>query len=34
MGALESGDRFARDSALEALTTLGVTAIVPRREGA
>ncbi len=34
MGALESEDRFARDSAVEALTSLGVTAIAPRREGA
>ncbi len=34
MTALESEDRFARDSAVEALTSLGVTAIAPRREGA
>jgi HEAT repeat protein len=34
MGALESEDRFARESAAEALTSLGVTAIVPQREGA
>lgn len=32
--ALESEDRFARDSAVDALMSLGVTAIVPRREGA
>lgn len=32
--ALESEDRFARDSAAEALVSLGVTAIVPTREGA
>ncbi len=31
--ALESEDRFARDSAVDALMSLGVTAIVPRREG-
>jgi HEAT repeat protein len=34
MTALESEDRFARDSAVEALTALGVTALAPRREGA
>jgi len=34
LSALESEDRFARDSAVEALTSLGVTAIAPRREGA
>ena len=34
MGALESEDRFARESAVEALTSLGVTALAPRREGA
>ena len=34
MGALESDDRFARESAVEALTSLGVTAMAPRREGA
>ena len=34
MTALESEDRFARDSAVEALASLGVTAIAPRREGA
>jgi HEAT repeat protein len=32
--ALESEDRFARDCAVDALMSLGVTAIVPRREGA
>jgi HEAT repeat protein len=34
MTALESEDRFARESAVEALTALGVSAIAPRREGA
>jgi HEAT repeat protein len=32
--AMEGEDRFARDSAVDALMALGVTAIVPRREGA
>ena len=32
--ALESEDRFARDSAAEALVSLGVSAIAPTREGA
>lgn len=34
LSALESEDRFARDSAVEALTSLGVSALAPRREGA
>ena len=34
LSALEGEDRFARDSAVEALTSLGVSAMAPRREGA